>query len=339
VVHEGIAASLADAPTCTPGVTRGIDDLRRLDRNRAWADYTNQPGTIDRTYCEARVEVEAWIHHFDTPHVFALLDAVRDGAAFYAVYGPMLTQTSQPISTVVMSRGAAIDDRALSIAMWIRPTARGGTLAHVSSTEIGTGWCTPLLGYTGDGRLVAQVLVGNGADAADFARATDPKRRALGTWTHVAMTWSPTSGERLYVDGVLAATSATLRRRPVVADAVYVTWGSQNLDGASSKPASSTHARLPGSRRRTRGVDVSEPVPYELHHWARRSCSDRVELRRRVRAVGHISLTRFAASDEAEPEQHGREQLVDADHAEQQHGGGRAERGKIFLNHDDEHER
>ncbi len=231
--HEGIAASLADAPTCAAGGSRGIDDLRRLDQNRAWADYTNQPGTLQRTYCQARAEVEAWMQRFGKPHVFELIDAVRDGAAFYDVYGSMLTQTSQPISTVVMSRTTAIDDRAFSIAMWIRPAARGGTLAHVSSTEIGTGWCTPFLGYNSNGQLVAQVLVGNGADAADFVLATDAKRRPLGTWTHVAMTWSPTSGERLYVDGVRVAATAVPRRRPVDADAVYVTWGSQNVGGTS----------------------------------------------------------------------------------------------------------
>ena len=231
--HEGIAASFADAPTCTPSVSRGIDDLRRLDQNLAWADYTNQPGTIDRTYCQARTEVEAWLRRFGQPHVFALLDAVRDGAAFYDAYGAMLTQTSEPVTTVVMSRIAAIDDRPFSIAMWIRPIARGGALAHVSSTELGTGWCTPFFGYNANGQLVAQVLVGNGADAADFVLATDPKRRPLGAWTHVAMTWSPTSGERLYVDGALVATTAAPRRRPIVADSVYVTWGSQNLGGAS----------------------------------------------------------------------------------------------------------
>jgi hypothetical protein len=231
--HEGIAASLADAPTCPPNVTRGIDDLRRLDRRRAWADYTNQPGTIERTYCQARAEVEAWTRRFGTSRVFQMLDAVRDGAAFYELYGAMLTQPSRSISTVVMSRAAAIDDRAFSIAMWIRPTARGGTLARVSSTEVGTGWCTPFLGYNGNGQLIAQVLVGNGADAADFVLATDPKRRPLGTWSHVAMTWSPTAGERLYVDGVLAAATAAPHRRPVDADPVYVAWGSQNVGGAS----------------------------------------------------------------------------------------------------------
>ena len=231
--HEGIAASLSNEPACTPGMTRGIDDLRRLDRNRAWADYTNHPELLQRTYCQARLEVEAWMHRSGKPHVLELIDAVRDGAAFYDVYGPMLTQSSQSIPTVVMSRTGALDDRAFSIAMWIRPAARGGTLAHISSTELGTGWCTPFLGYDGSGHLVAQVLVGNGADVADFATATDPKLRPLGAWSHVAMTWSPASGERLYVDGVLVTSTAAPRRRPIDADATYVTWGASNLGGAS----------------------------------------------------------------------------------------------------------
>jgi hypothetical protein len=90
--HEGTAASIANEPGNCHGGEKGIEDLRKLDANRDWANYTNLPGKLDPTYCQARAEVTAWIDRHGRQRFFELLELVREGGRFYDAYGPMLTQ-------------------------------------------------------------------------------------------------------------------------------------------------------------------------------------------------------------------------------------------------------
>jgi hypothetical protein len=229
--QEGIAASIGDEPQCRGPAVQGIDDLRRLDSNRAWLDYTNRPGTLDRTYCQARREVETWLHR-PGRRLSTLIDAVRGGAAFYDVYGAMLTQRTGPVATVTMSPAAELGDhrKPFTLAMWIKPTSVEGVLAHVSTTDVGLGWCMPLLGFNESGRLVAQVPHDRGPELSHYAVATDTTSRALHRWTHVAMTWAPGTGVRLYVDGIEVAGTPS-PRYDAAEERVYVTWGSSNVGG------------------------------------------------------------------------------------------------------------
>jgi hypothetical protein len=90
--HEGVATSIADAPACSQPLRKGIDDLRKLDGNAAWADYTSDPVKREATYCQARAEVDAWARRYGKERFFTLLDAVREGGSFDDAYGPLLTQ-------------------------------------------------------------------------------------------------------------------------------------------------------------------------------------------------------------------------------------------------------
>jgi hypothetical protein len=233
---EGLAAFVGGEPTCEAQMRAGIDDLRRLETGAAWSEYTNIPGTMEPTYCQARAEVAAWQERSGPGGLVELLRKVRAGAAFGDVYGAMQSQPATPPDTVITSLATSLGDakRPFSLALWIKPAALGGVLAHVSATPVGTGWCGPLLGFDEDKHLVAQVLQAPSPDLASFARATDPKVRATGVWTHVAMTWSPASGNRLYVGGALAASSpAPSYFAPSDGLPAFVAWGSSNVGGAN----------------------------------------------------------------------------------------------------------
>jgi hypothetical protein len=233
--NEGVASSIGDnTPGCTAQAPKAIDDLRRLANNREWTDYTNLRGKLEPTYCQARHEYEAWIGRFGKQRLFELVRALQNGRSFYDTYGPMLTQDSGAMSTVLVSYSADLADnrQPFSLAMWIKPTASSGVLAHVSSTTAGTGWCTPFLGYNGAGQIVAQVLHGNGPEPVHYTIATAPKPPPLRKWTHVAMTWAPGSFNRLYVNGVkVAETAAAGYNTRNATSSMYVTWGSSNLGG------------------------------------------------------------------------------------------------------------
>ncbi len=89
--HEGLATLIADEPSCAQPTPKGIDDLRRLDRNADWAAYTMSRERRRPTYCQARAEVAAWMERHGIDGLHRLLDAVRRATPFYDVYGPMLT--------------------------------------------------------------------------------------------------------------------------------------------------------------------------------------------------------------------------------------------------------
>jgi hypothetical protein len=90
--HEGLAASLSDEPPCAGPPRQAVVDLHDLDDERAWNDFTNRPGLLEPTYCQARAEVEAWIAGHGVARVLLLFDALRAGRRFYEIYGPMLTR-------------------------------------------------------------------------------------------------------------------------------------------------------------------------------------------------------------------------------------------------------
>ncbi len=256
--HEGLAAAVGDAPHCAAPV-RGVDDLRRLDTLAAWGEYTGHRSTQEPTYCQARAEVDAWVHRFGAPRVVELMRKVRDGASFDEVYGPLQTQGPSEVPTVLVSTAPSLGDgqRPFSLAMWVKPAAETGVLAHVSSNALGTGWCTPFVGYDAEHHLVAQILHGGSPELASFAVAVDAKPRPLGKWTHVAMTWAPGSANRLYVGGVQVGEVAVPRYNAAGADApVYVAWGSSNVGGARCFGGAVTPGAFQGSMTDVRVYDT-----------------------------------------------------------------------------------
>jgi hypothetical protein len=111
-----------------------------------------------------------------------------------------------------------------SFAMWINPTVDAGVLVHVSQASNGSGWCTPFIGFNSSGQLVAEELYSG--SSSSYSVATDTTAIPLSTWTHVAMTWSSTTGTNsLYVNGSLVA-SSTQTGYDNSGVSLYVTWGS-----------------------------------------------------------------------------------------------------------------
>jgi Concanavalin A-like lectin/glucanases superfamily len=257
--HEGAAALLAHAPECSAGSERSVDDLRRLETGPAWSYFTDLPGKLGPTYCQARDEVGAWVERNGRARLIALVDAVGKGSAFDAEYGPFLTQPTRDVlwdehattlhgarwesvaldgaawSNVTMSGFHALADgmKPFSLALWMRPAADAGALAHVSMGSTGGGgWCTPFLGFDADKHVVSQVLHSAGPEPTHYTVARSPGMPPLGRWTHVAMTWAPGSFNRLYVDGVeVARTPAAGYRAAGSISPMYVTWGSSNVNG------------------------------------------------------------------------------------------------------------
>ncbi|MGD0524453.1 MAG: LamG-like jellyroll fold domain-containing protein [Polyangiaceae bacterium] len=233
---EGVAVLLAGAPPCAgASLPPGIDDLRRLDDRAVLGEYTDHPALLVPTYCQARGEVAAWVERHGQAQLLALIDVVHVGAPFEDAYGPLLTQPPGPMTTLLTSPATHLGDpaRAFTLALWIEPAADAGVLAHVSSDAVGSGWCTPFLGFDAGHRLVAQLLHGGTPDASSYAVAVDPAAVPVGRWTHVAMTWGPGSPVRLYVDGALVAEAASPGYRASGAGRpMTVAWGSSNAGGA-----------------------------------------------------------------------------------------------------------
>jgi Concanavalin A-like lectin/glucanases superfamily len=128
-------------------------------------------------------------------------------------------------------------DQPLTLALWLRPRMGAGVLVHASvKPSGGDGWCVPFLGFDGTGRMVAQILYGLGPTS--FLTATGPGPKA-DQWSHVAMTWSPESGVRLYVNGALAGVGApadATKRHYAAASGrpVYLTYGSDRASACWS---------------------------------------------------------------------------------------------------------
>ena len=85
-----------------------------------------------------------------------------------------------------------------AVAIWIYPTnTSGGTIMHLSSRTDGaqtSAWCLPIMGFTSSGQIAINSFSGSNVPL------TGPSV-PLDAWTHIAATYSPTNGERLYVNG------------------------------------------------------------------------------------------------------------------------------------------
>jgi hypothetical protein len=139
------------------------------------------------------------------------LDLADSGGSFPpAKYGNgLLSKVVGPFPQA--SSFAALDNSLMpwTIEAWVNPATGAtpsGTLVHVSPVSAGTGaGCYSPLALNATGQPVATVVTnssgGNAQAGAGFGIAT-------GIWTHLAATWSPTNGLRLYVNGVWVAANA-----------------------------------------------------------------------------------------------------------------------------------
>ncbi|CAF1606695.1 unnamed protein product, partial [Didymodactylos carnosus] len=86
----------------------------------------------------------------------------------------------------------------LSFLLWLYPsTVTGGTIIHISSYSAGAGFCIPYMGLSSAGNIVVQLWTSNGASS--IIGPILPTN----SWTHIAQTFSPSNGLRLYVNATL----------------------------------------------------------------------------------------------------------------------------------------
>ncbi|CAF4427058.1 unnamed protein product [Adineta steineri] len=96
------------------------------------------------------------------------------------------------------------------MSLWIQRTSTGeGTLVHYSTETDGQGWCTVPIGFSSAGNIIATAWKPD-------KQITGPVL-SINTWTHIATTYSPTNGLRLYVNGAsVGGTSAQSNDAPSV---------------------------------------------------------------------------------------------------------------------------
>jgi hypothetical protein len=87
----------------------------------------------------------------------------------------------------------------LSLSLWFKITSLngGGTIAHLSSTTSGTGWCIGFIGLLANGAVHIQIFNGT-ADIIVIG-----PQMPIGIWNHIVHTFSTKNGLRLYVNGSL----------------------------------------------------------------------------------------------------------------------------------------
>lgn len=91
-----------------------------------------------------------------------------------------------------------------SFSLWINPasTTGGGTVIHLSTTQLGNGTCYDPLVFTSTGELVAQSITNSPGSVVYSVKG--PVLSA-NTWTHVAMVVGTSNSLRLFINGQLMA--------------------------------------------------------------------------------------------------------------------------------------
>ena len=135
---------------------------------------------------------------------------VTSNAIDYTIVSGHLTQcislTGLGNSSLQASGFAAlgITNQTFSISIWILPQTLSGILIQISTTS----FCLPLLAFSSNGSLIAQIAISSGA----YLSILVPVLLSTTTWSHIVMTWSSTNGLCLYINNILVGsiTAATL---------------------------------------------------------------------------------------------------------------------------------
>lgn len=220
--EEGVATFIGDNAWCPPGTMPALDDLRRLDRQWAWAGFTKDLARRDPAYCQARDEIAAWTKRHDRRALVRIVDDVARGKSFDDVYGALLTAppreawsrrrvarfSAEMVTGPFASLG--VPDSPFSIALRVLPRANEKVLVHTAVDDSGgAGYCLPLLGFDANGGLAAQIATDADPKSIVSAVAASPP---LDRWSRIVVTWSDRDGLRLYVDGTLVASAAARHR-------------------------------------------------------------------------------------------------------------------------------
>jgi len=107
--------------------------------------------------------------------------------------------TGSATSSLEASGFAALGiiNQPFSISMWILPQTLSGVLVQISVTNS----CLPLLAFSSNGSLIAQIAISSGTYRSILA----PTLLSTTSWSHIVMTWSSTKGLALYINNILVS--------------------------------------------------------------------------------------------------------------------------------------
>ena len=128
------------------------------------------------------------------------------------------TNESHFVISDIYALGTA--NQAFSIVYWIAPQNLSGAIVHLSSASDGRDWCVPYMGFNGNGSIFGEVVSGTvkAVSAIDLL--------PIQAWSHIAQTWSPTNGLRLYVNSTLVASDPSVTFNSASGVPMYVFLGS-----------------------------------------------------------------------------------------------------------------
>ncbi|CAF1063598.1 unnamed protein product [Adineta steineri] len=114
------------------------------------------------------------------------------------------------------------------MSLWVQRTSTdGGTLIHYSTQTDGQGWCIVPLGFSSVGNIIATAW-------APDNQVTGPIL-SINNWTHIATTYSQTSGLTLYVNGVSVGSTGAQSSNASSAVVILTLGNSLNGTGCSSQ--------------------------------------------------------------------------------------------------------
>jgi hypothetical protein len=192
-----LAGELRIATTDEPGrlFTGVIDEARIYGYARSAAQMLDDATLVARYWFDSGDGTDIGPNH---------ITAAVNGATSVAGHvGKAMSLNGLGANITIPSlTSLGVANQPFSIEMWVNPpNATGGDLFDVHAPS---GWCTPFLGLNATGHPAAQIWSPNSSGV------TAPNVIATNTWTHLAETWSPTNGLRLYVNGALAASNAAI---------------------------------------------------------------------------------------------------------------------------------
>jgi hypothetical protein len=96
-----------------------------------------------------------------------------------------------------------------SFAFWIYPySTKNGTLIHMWKPSAPTTFCMPIIGFSASGSIVAQTW-----NSTQILAIVGPVI-APNMWVHIAHTYSPNDGIRLFINGTLMVSSQAPSTNP-----------------------------------------------------------------------------------------------------------------------------
>lgn len=227
-----IGSAKIDGTIGTPFFSGYLDELMISTRVKSACEIMNDASLaayfpLDNSYTDAG------------PNSLSLTSSGASFIVGYTNQGVYLSGTNSYVQIGGLT-GLGRSNNPYSIAFWVRPVVKG-VLVHISANSSGKslflkkgditfillfkglGWCTPLITFDLSGQIVSQVY-----NPGSSISLTGPILSTT-AWSHVVQTYSPTNGQRLYINGVLYTSSSASTIYQASENPNYLTFGNMLL--------------------------------------------------------------------------------------------------------------